>query len=191
MSLLHVLLDIDKGLFHLINQTWSNPVFDAVLPLFRERILWAPLYVFIAAFSVLNFGNRGWWVVLAVVLAVALADVTSSRFVKKAVGRLRPCNDPEMADNVRLRLPACGSGFSFTSSHAANHFAAALVFIGFFGKIRRWVAPAALMWALAVSYAQVYVGVHYPGDVLGGGMLGVLCGWGAVRAVKWITGLKK
>lgn len=168
---------VDSILFYWINTAWSNPVFDFFLPLFREKLFWAPLYLFILAFALQNFGKRtGMLVILGLVLAVGLSDFTSSTLIKKNVQRLRPCNDPQLQSQVIQRV-ACGSGYSFTSSHAANHFAVA-VYLGLIlgGGVRR-IRAALLVWAAAVAYAQVYVGVHYPGDVLGGALLGAAIGW--------------
>jgi len=113
-------------------------------------------------------------------LCFAAADFSSSQILKKQVQRLRPCNDPALAAQVQLRVP-CGSGYSFTSSHAANHFAVALFLIGVFGDLNRWIRPSLLLWAGSIALSQVYVGVHYPGDVLCGGLLGSLIGWGGGR----------
>lgn len=176
MSWVQIIQSWDASLFQFVNGGMGNPVFDAVLPLFREKWFWAPLYLFIATFTWLNFGKKGWVIVLGLIIAAGLADFTSSTLVKKNVQRIRPCNDPAMVEKVTLRT-SCGSGYSFTSSHAANHFAAAVFLIGVFGRIARWVRPAALVWAATIAFSQVYVGVHYPGDVFCGALLGAAVGW--------------
>lgn len=167
---------LDHSFFQLINTGLSNPVSDWLCPLLREKLFWAPFYLFVASFSVVNFGRKGWLVVLGVVVAAGLADMTSNRLVKKNVQRLRPCNEPEFREAVRLRVE-CGSGYSFTSNHAANHFAMAVFLVGVFGRLSRRVRPALLAWAGAVAFSQVYVGVHFPADVLAGGLLGAAIGW--------------
>ena len=177
---MHAILSLDAALFHCINTGMGNPVFDALLPLFREKWLWAPLYLFLATFFLLNYGRKGWIIILTMVLAVGLADFTSSALVKKNVRRLRPCNDPAMIVQERI---SCGSGYSFTSSHAANHFAAAIFIIGIMGDRQRWIRPAALIWAGLIAFSQVYVGVHYPLDVLGGALLGAAIGWWAIKTL--------
>ncbi len=177
--MLEMLQQWDAALFQCINSSLSNPVFDALLPWFREKWFWMPVYLFVAAFAIINFRKRGWIILLGLALAAGLADFTSSTLVKKNVQRLRPCNDVEMIDHVQLRVP-CGGGYSFTSSHAANHFAAAVFLIGMFGGLARWVRPTALIWAGLIAFSQVYVGVHYPGDVLCGAALGAAIGWWAV-----------
>ncbi len=184
MNWLDTLIALDATLFHWINQNCSNVLFDAVLPWFREKWIWAPLYLFVAAFSWMNFGKKGWLLVLGLVAVVGLSDFTSSELVKKNVQRLRPCNDLELRPAAVLRLDSCGSGYSFTSSHAANHFAAAIFLIGIFGGLARWIRPALLTWAGLIALSQVYVGVHFPGDVIGGGLLGALIGW-AVGKLMW------
>lgn len=175
-AMLDYAVALDRSVFFWINDGLSNPLFDALLPWFRERFFWAPLYLFLGAFSWTNFGKKGWVIVLGLVCAAGLADFTSSTLVKKNVQRLRPCNDPAMVESVRLRAP-CGGGYSFTSSHAANHFAAAVFLIGIFGRTRRWIRPAAIGWASLIALSQVYVGVHYPGDVLAGAGIGAGAGW--------------
>jgi membrane-associated phospholipid phosphatase len=168
---------LDTTILYWINSAGSNPVFDFLLPLFREKWFWAPLYLFVLTFALQNLGRRrGMIVVLGLVLATGLADFTSSTLVKKNVQRLRPCNDPEVRELVVQRV-SCGSGYSFTSSHAANHFAAAIFLSLTLGTWIPRVRVPLLVWAGAIAYSQVYVGVHYPGDVLGGALLGAGIGW--------------
>lgn len=186
MSWLELLNNWDAAVFQCINSDLGNPVFDAMLPLFREKWFWAPLYLFLGAFVWSNYGKKGWILVLGMVLSVGLADMTSSRLVKNNVQRLRPCNDPAMVETLQLRV-SCGSGYSFTSSHAANHFALAVFLICLFGHRSRWVRPAALTWAGLIALSQVYVGVHYPGDVICGAILGAAIGWlVALVAGRWL-----
>jgi len=173
----------DATLFQLINGGLSNPVFDAVLPWCREKWFWMPIYVFVAAFALLNYRARGWLILLGLSLSAGAADYTSSTLVKKNVQRLRPCNDPAMYEQVQRRV-SCGSGYSFTSSHAANHFAAAFFLIGVFGHLGRWIRPVAVGWAFIIAFSQVYVGVHYPGDVFFGALLGAGIGWGVANIWK-------
>lgn len=182
-----ILISWDSALFHFVNEGMGNPIFDRLLPLFREKWFWTPLYLFVATFSFLNFGKKGWLIVVGLAFAVGLADFTSSTLIKKNVQRLRPCNEPTLREEVVLRAP-CGSGYSFTSSHAANHFAAAVFLIGIFGSLGRWVRPAAFSWASAIAFSQVYVGVHYPIDVLCGSLLGAAIGWCAVLIFKRLSG---
>jgi len=91
------------------------------------------------------------------------------------IGRVRPCNDPVLSDIVR-DLVQCGSGYSFPSTHATNHFAMAIFIAMTLGAKRPLLWLGCLLWAGSVSYAQIYVGVHYPLDIIGGALLGIMIG---------------
>ncbi|MEL6864438.1 MAG: phosphatase PAP2 family protein [Bacteroidota bacterium] len=164
-------LALDFHLFHLINQHWTNGWLDQLMPCFREKLFWAPLYLFLLSFVWINYGTRVWPFVLAVIVTLALADTASSQWVKKSVKRPRPCHLWQESEDIRL-LTHCGAGYSFTSSHASNHFALA-VFLGLtLGRRIRWLMGGLLLWAAMIAYAQVYVGLHFPLDVLAGALLG-------------------
>jgi len=175
-SLWHTLDQWDKWLFIQINSHFTNPVFDAVLPWAREPVFWAPLYLFMLVFIALNYGRRGAWWSVGFLCTVALSDMIGTRIFKELVQRLRPCQDPNFFTQVRLLLAQCSGSYSFVSNHAANHFGmATFVSLTFRPVFGRWVYISYL-WAFIIAYAQVYVGVHYPLDVLGGAALGTLAG---------------
>ena len=164
----------DKWLFLKLNRDLTNPVFDVILPFFRDSVFWAPLYLFLLVFIVANYGRKGLWWGLFFLCTVALTDVIGARVFKESFHRLRPCQDAGMQQQVRLLLRNCSGSFSFVSNHAANHFGmATFVLITFRSYFKNWTYLVYL-WALFISYAQVYVGVHYPLDILGGAGLGVL-----------------
>jgi len=176
ISLLDKIIGWDKWLFIKINNQWTHPLLDSVLPLWRTAEYWAPLYLFLLLFVLTNFKSRGIWWVLFFICTVALCDITGTQAFKKVFERTRPCNDPDFFMHVRLLLKHCGSGFSFVSNHAANHFGMAVFsFITLRHVIGKW-AWLAIFWAASVAWAQVYVGVHFPLDVLSGAMLGSLYG---------------
>jgi undecaprenyl-diphosphatase len=166
------LIEFDHSLFYLINSQWTNSIFDWLLPVWRDKYFWLPVYMFIILFSVFNHGNKSYWFILFLLAAVGSADLVSSHLVKKTIKRTRPCNDINV-DQVRS-LVECGSGYSFSSSHAANHFAISYFLyatLGFrYRKIRGWL----IAWAISVGYAQVYVGLHFPIDILAGMIIGIL-----------------
>jgi undecaprenyl-diphosphatase len=166
----------DQRAFTVLNGKLANPFFDAVMPWLRTPIFWAPLYLFLAIFAVLNFRQRGAWWCLFFLATVALTDMTGNYGFKQVFERLRPCNDPDMEGRVRLLLDHCGAGYSFVSNHAANHMGMAVFFLITFRRIIGNWAWVGVAWALFVAYAQVYSGVHYPLDVAGGAMLGVVAG---------------
>lgn len=170
------LIDWDKSAFMLINGTWANPVFDVVMPFLRLSTHWIPLYTFLLVFMILNFRVKGLWWCLLFLATVALTDMTGTYLFKHGIERLRPCNDPSMADSIRLVIRQCAGGFSFISNHAANHFGMGAFFFVTFRHLFRKTAWLGIAWAVAIAYAQVYVGVHFPLDVISGGLLGISFG---------------
>ncbi|HEU4472398.1 MAG TPA: phosphatase PAP2 family protein [Flavisolibacter sp.] len=176
ISLWQRLDEWDKWLFTKLNSQWTNGFFDAVLPFFRNSVIWAPLYLFIIAFVALNYGKKGWWWMLAFICTVAITDIIGARVFKEGFERLRPCQDPAVLPHMRLLLKQCSGSFSFVSNHAANHFAiATFLVLTFRGLFRSWMYLA-FVWSVLIGYAQIYVGVHYPLDVLAGAGLGTLIG---------------
>ena len=169
-------MQADQHLFHFINHDLSNPFFDWIMPWLREPKLWIPLYVFIIGFCITKFKKRGLVIIVFIALTAGFADFTSASMVKYAVKRLRPCNDPVTSKTDILRVP-CGTGYSFPSTHATDHFAVAFVLIFLFYKKWPWILFWGILWAGLISFAQVYVGVHYPVDVFCGAIYGVLVGW--------------
>ncbi|MFT3903660.1 MAG: phosphatase PAP2 family protein [Niabella sp.] len=168
----------DQEIFQWINSKLTNDVLDVVMPFFRNSFAWAPLYLFIVAFVIINFKKRGWWWFGFCLLAISCTDLTGNHLFKHVFERLRPCNDPAFMSHVRIFLGRCSTGFSFVSNHAINHFGIASFVFVTFRPITKY-SWALLPWALCIGYAQIYVGVHYPFDVLCGSLLGFVIG-GAV-----------
>lgn len=170
--LLNFITDTDQYLFHLINIGLSTDALDSILPWLRNDKFWIPLYVFLLSFLLFNFGRKSYWLILFVILTASAADIISSRVVKPLVKRERPCRS-EYVDEVRL-LVHCGSGYSFTSSHATNHFAVAAFLSMTLGQFFRKLPMFLYSWAAIIALSQVYVGVHFPLDVMGGAVLGLI-----------------
>jgi undecaprenyl-diphosphatase len=168
------LLQLDQQLFELINGSGHTAWLDAIMPWWREKTSWIPLYVLLAGYLVWRYRLRAVYYLIAVGLLIALADTLSSQVVKPLVERPRPCNDPALKDEVQL-LVSCGVGYSFTSSHATNHFALANFFSLTLPFFAGWRGLFLFLWAGSIAYGQVYVGVHYPLDVLAGALLGTAC----------------
>lgn len=180
MSLLQQLLHIDYQVMLLINRILVHPILDQVTIFMRESIFHVPLYLFILIYVIQQFGKKGIWWFLGAISLVAFADIISSHFIKDYFDRPRPCRDPFMVHQIRFLAKYCGANGSFTSSHAVNHFAFATYAYFTLGKITPWVKYL-FIWASVIAYSQVYVGVHFPSDVLVGGFLGMLFGWIAAR----------
>jgi undecaprenyl-diphosphatase len=171
MTLLTI-VDLDRLVFKLINQEWANGFFDYFLYFWRNKYTWIPLYIFIITYLIVNLGKRSYWIIFFLILTFALTDFISSGVVKPMIERPRPCHVENQALNTRLLVP-CGSGYSFTSSHAANHFGIAFFLIFAIRKRNRLFAVLLFIWAFLVGYAQVYVGVHFPLDIICGALLGI------------------
>jgi len=136
-----------------------------------------PIYLFLMLFAVMNFPKKAFTWIIGAIITFAISDQLSGHLFKPLFARLRPCNDPEMFGIVRLLLPNCGSGFSFPSSHATNHFAFAVFIFITLGQILGKWKYAFIFWAASIAYAQIYVGVHYPIDVFCGTLLATAIGY--------------
>ena len=175
-NLLHRLEQWDQWLFIQVNNNHSNPFFDIIMPYLRVAYTWTPLYLFLLVFIIFNYKGYGLWWFVFFLCTVSLCDMTSSKLVKETVERLRPCADPDFLQYVRVVIDHCGGKYGFTSNHAANHFGmATFIFLTLRPVLGKWVWIA-FLWAALIGYAQVYVGVHYPFDILGGALIGVLFG---------------
>lgn len=170
------ILQFDTELFLNIHRGLSNGFFDWFMPLMRNRFFWSPLYLFIIIFCIKQYKKQGYYIIGMILFTFAMGDIISSRIVKPLVSRVRPCNDLSLADEIIHRVP-CGSGLSFPSSHATNHFAIAVFLICVFYSRWKPILPIGLFWAFIISFAQVYVGVHYPIDVTTGALLGITIGF--------------
>jgi undecaprenyl-diphosphatase len=167
---------VDRKIFFFVNNNLSNSFFDNTMPYIREANLWLPLYLFFFVWALLNFGKRGWLWILFAACTGALTDLVSSRLIKENIFRLRPCQNPELMQKIHVLVNYCPGSSSFTSSHAANHFGfAAFLVITLSRFTPAWIYLL-YVWAAAICFAQVYVGVHYPFDVVTGGILGWLLG---------------
>lgn len=187
LSLLQDLVEWDKSLFLKVNRELTNPFFDAIFPYLRNSSIWVPLYLFVLVFMLMNFGKKGLFWCLLFICTVAITDVIGFKVLKEGIDRLRPCEDPMFSDNVRLLLRKCSTTSSFVSNHAANHFGIATFAVFTFRDLyKKWIYLA-YVWAFFIAYAQVYVGVHYPLDIIGGAVLGLIVGsataWGF--RMKW------
>ncbi|MCU0452163.1 MAG: phosphatase PAP2 family protein [Bacteroidetes bacterium] len=169
----------DVWLFHMLNGTWTNPFFDVAMPFVTDLNKQSWMLAFIAALIVWALwrgGTRGRQAVLVLTLTILIMDQFSSAVLKDLFLRPRPCH--ELTD-VRL-LVSCGAGKSFPSSHAVNTFAGAVV-LGFFYPRAWWYL---LGYGALVAYSRIYVGVHYPFDVIGGGIIGAA----GAALILWVSG---
>ncbi len=176
---------LDVALFRFINQTLSNPLFDAVMPWLSGNQLFVPLVLLAAAGLIWRGRGKAAWFLLLLALAVGVTDGLVCNTLKHAISRVRPCATLE---NVRL-LVGCGGSGSMPSAHAANWFAVVMVAFLFHRRSWRVTLPLAVM----ISFSRVYNGVHYPSDVLAGAILGAGTGFAVVFTLNaaWRGGGRK
>ncbi len=171
MSFLHWLTQLDQKLFLLLNSDWTNPLFDVSMPIITNQYLWGvPLFLSWVGLQIWG-GKKGRIAAWVLLVAFAGADIISAQLIKPLIGRLRPSHT-QLA-TMRLLVPP-GGKFGFVSSHAANTMAAAVVLGYFYVRYKKIF----FIIAVVVGFSRIYVGVHYPGDVLGGWLLGYALGWG-------------
>jgi len=173
--MIETLRHIDYRLFYFINHDCANDFLDFLCPVLREKLVWLPVYALIAWHFFKVYGTRAWWLAVSAAVTIIMSDQLSSAIIKPIFHRLRPCNNPDLAATIRLVIHDCGGGFSFVSSHAANHFALA-TFLSFIIKKRMKFVPVLYLWAASIALSQVYVGVHFPADVTAGALVGIAVG---------------
>jgi undecaprenyl-diphosphatase len=168
----------DQQLLLFLN-SHHTPFWDAVMYAISGKLIWAPLYLAILVYLGITYKRKFWVILLFVIVAVTLADQISAHVFKGLFQRLRPCHDPALEGMVHLVKGECGGLYGFVSSHAANSFNVALFSLMFIR--RRWYTISILIWAAVIGYSRIYLGVHYPGDVICGAILGALIGWGVYK----------
>ena len=181
--MLDYLNDIDTDVLLAVNGM-HNAFQDALWWMVSAK--WSSLLIIITLIWVLLHQNRRHALLALAMLALALllADQISSGLIKQLVERLRPTHDPVLGDAVHIVNGYRGGLYGFVSSHAANSFAAA-TFIALLFR-NRAVTIGMTVWALLQCYSRIYLGVHYPGDILGGLTVGLLSGWLVWLLMGWI-----
>ncbi|KAF0202021.1 MAG: membrane-associated phospholipid [Bacteroidetes bacterium] len=174
------IIQFDRQVFLIINGMHS-PFFDFLMFWLSDKFIWIPLYAVLLFLMIRQSPARWWLILISIALLVTITDQVSVKAFKDVFLRLRPCHEPLLEGMVRILNEHCGGKYGFVSSHATNTFGMA-VFSGLMLKKRfGWVLPALLVWAGIISYSRIYLGVHYPGDVLAGGAVGALIGWAVFR----------
>lgn len=181
LNLQEWLIRTDRRLFTFVHAEASSPYIDWLMIALRYPALWAPLYAFVLYWIIRFHKRSAWQFIFLTLLCFAITDFTSASLLKPYFSRPRPCYDPGLEPILR-NLVGCAGRYGMPSSHASNHFGLAAFWFfsirSLTGRSWSWL----WIWAAAICYAQVYVGKHYPFDVLVGGILGTVVG----VALAWV-----
>lgn len=171
-----MLEQLDQKLFLFLNSI-NSPICDQVMYVLTGKLIWFPLYLSILIFLAFKYKRKFLILLIFIIVAAILADQTSV-IIKNLTQRLRPCHEPELKGLVHIIKGECGGMYSFVSSHASNSFDVALLSLLLIKK--RWYSISIIIWALVVGYTRIYLGVHYPGDVICGSLIGAVIGWSMI-----------
>jgi undecaprenyl-diphosphatase len=170
-------VDIDQQLFLILNSA-NSPFWDKVMHFMSMIIVWIPLYLGILVYLGTIYKKKLLLIILIITIAVTITD-QSALIIKNSVERFRPCHEPMLQGLVHTFNNECGGTFGFVSSHAANSFNIAFLSLLFIRK--KWFTVSIIIWASVISYSRIYLGVHYPGDVLCGAIIGAFIGLSMYR----------
>lgn len=161
----------DKQAMIFLNNLGSS-TFDPFWILVSEKWFWIPLYVIFLYFLYKNFNKKSlFYILLFVALGITASDQIANIF-KFGFERLRPCHDPSLEG--LLREVKCGGKFGFYSAHSSNSFFVATYLTILLGKKIKQLPYFLFVWAAIVAYSRVYLGMHFPGDIIIGAIMGIL-----------------
>lgn len=167
---MEVLYNVDITIFKWIHIHLKNDILDLILPMVRTKTTWIPLYLYFIYYLYKYQPKNYWKIIIGTILIISVSDIACAQILKPYFGRIRPC---AIFQNELWfsQFNYCSDTFSFPSCHAMNHAALAIFIAPYF---RRRYQILLVLWVLLIGYSQVYIGVHYPSDILGGICLGFL-----------------
>lgn len=187
--MLEKIIELDKELLLFLN-SFHTPWLDPVMFWITKTLFWLPLYLFLLFLVFKNFKKDAWIVLIGIAIAILLADQITASIMKPFFARLRPSREPSLQGLVHLVDGYTGGKYGFASSHAANTFATALFFWLLFKERYRWVWVL-FVWAVVMTYSRIYLGVHYPGDIIVGMLIGLGAAWAGFKIQQRIWNRRK
>lgn len=178
--MLDYLLQLDENLLLFFNGLHASRL-DTIMFALTDGKIWLPLFLFTVIFILVKYRGKGFFILLFIGLVITLGDQISSGLLKPLIGRLRPSHEPHLEGILHLVNNYKGGLYSFVSSHATNSFGVATMLWLLIGKQYKWIGVF-FGWALIFSFTRVYLGVHYPGDILAGALLGISIAF----AINWL-----
>ncbi len=164
---------MDKAIFNFVNHGMQNRIFDRLMPLISDFKWWIPIVIIIFAWLIRKNPKRGGLILLVTAVSVTASDFINHRVLKELFARIRPCH---VLPDVHL-LSGCSDSLSFPSSHAVNAFVLGAVI----GLSEKKLLPFCIAASALVAFSRVYLGVHYPSDVIAGALIGAAIGFGAYK----------
>lgn len=174
--MLEFLNEIDTQIFLFLN-SFNNAFFDKLMWIISSKTIWIPMYLGLLYLLYRKYKKESFFIFIAIILAVSLADSLSVALFKDVFKRYRPSHNLEIKEFIHIVNNYRGGNYGFVSSHAANVFALAVILNNFLKSNYRFFSLFIFSWATVVCYSRIYLGVHYPGDLLGGALFGSLIAW--------------
>jgi undecaprenyl-diphosphatase len=181
-------LDLDRRLLLFLNGL-HTPFMDTIMYFLTEIYAWLPLYLFLIFLVAKKFKKETWWILLGAAITIVLCDQITSGFMKPFFARLRPSHEPSLEGLIHIVKGYRGGQYGFASGHAANTFGVSLFVWLTLKPYYKWIGLI-FIWAALMTYTRIYLGVHYPTDILVGGTIGMGCGWIGFKVSRYLIGRK-
>ena len=184
--MMEILKHWDTTLFLFLNSK-HNDFFDVVMFWISKGYFWIPVYLLFLYFMIKYYKYKTIYIILAYALLITLTDQVSVQLFKNFFHRLRPCHEPAIEGIVHTVNGYCGGDYGFVSSHASNFFGFTTLTILLLRKKIKYLSVILIIWASTICYTRIYLGVHYPGDILGGALVGIILAFGVYKLYSFLS----